>query len=169
MNTTRRITITGMLFAVAIAFSWLEAAVAPMLGLPPGVKLGLANIVVLYALLFTSRWQALMLVVLKAGFAMMTRGGTAGLLSGAGGLLSLGAMLLLLMVFKQPSITLLSVTGAIVHNLGQLAVVAFWIGTATVYYLPILLVSGVGMGVLTAVSLRALMPAFERMNFKRNF
>ena len=90
----RLVAFTGMLFALAMVLAWLESLLAPVLGLPPGVKPGLANVVVMYALFFASPWQALLLVLLKAGFGLLTRGGVAGLLSLAGGLLSLGVMLL---------------------------------------------------------------------------
>ena len=57
---------TGMLFALAIALSYLESLVSPLLGLMPAIKLGLSNIVVMYALLFLRTRTALLLVVLKA-------------------------------------------------------------------------------------------------------
>lgn len=72
---------TGMLFALAIALSYLESLVSPLLGLMPAIKLGLSNIVVMYALLFLRTRTALLLVVLKALFAFLTRGATAGFLS----------------------------------------------------------------------------------------
>ena len=87
---------TGMLFALAIALSYLESLVSPLLGLMPAIKLGLSNIVVMYALLFLRTRTALLLVVLKALFAFLTRGATAGFLSLCGGALSLGVMLGLL-------------------------------------------------------------------------
>ena len=78
----RRVAGTGMLFALAIALSWLESCVTPLLGLMPALKLGLANIVVMYALLFLDTRSAAALVALKALFALLTRGVTAGVLSG---------------------------------------------------------------------------------------
>ena len=63
---------TGMLFALAIALSYLESLVSPLLGLMPAIKLGLSNIVVMYALLFLRTHTALLLVVLKALFAFLT-------------------------------------------------------------------------------------------------
>ena len=63
-----------MLFALAIALSYLESLVSPLLGLMPAIKLGLSNIVVMYALLFLRTRTALLLVVLKALFAFLTRG-----------------------------------------------------------------------------------------------
>ena len=62
----------------------------------PAIKLGLSNIVVMYALLFLRTRTALLLVVLKALFAFLTRGATAGFLSLCGGALSLAVMLVLL-------------------------------------------------------------------------
>ena len=90
---------TGMLFALAIALSYLESLVSPLLGLMPAIKLGLSNIVVMYALLFLRTRTALLLVLLKALFAFLTRGATAGFLSLCGGALSLAVMLVLLCRF----------------------------------------------------------------------
>lgn len=58
----------GMLFALAMALSFFESVITPLLGLMPAMKLGLANIVVMYAMLFMKRRQALLLVLLKAFF-----------------------------------------------------------------------------------------------------
>ena len=49
---SREVAWTGMLFALAIALSFLESAITPLLGLMPAMKLGLSNLVVMYALLF---------------------------------------------------------------------------------------------------------------------
>ena len=80
-NKTRRIALSGLLFALTMALSFAESAIAPMLGLMPGVKIGLANIVVMYALFFMGAKQALSLALLKSFFVMLTRGVVAGFLS----------------------------------------------------------------------------------------
>lgn len=54
---TRRVALMGLLFALSVVLSFLEGTLTPLLGLPPGVKLGLANVVVMYALFFLGRWQ----------------------------------------------------------------------------------------------------------------
>ena len=110
---------TGMLFALAIALSYLESLVSPLLGLMPAIKLGLSNIVVMYALLFLRTRTALLLVVLKALFAFLTRGATAGFLSLCGGALSLAVMLVLLQL--PVSGYIFCAGSALAHNLGQLA------------------------------------------------
>ena len=107
---------TGMLFALAIALSYLESLVSPLLGLMPAIKLGLSNIVVMYALLFLRTRTALLLVVLKALFAFLTRGATAGFLSLCGGALSLAVMLVLLQL--PVSGYIFCAGSALAHNLG---------------------------------------------------
>ena len=160
----RQVAFGGMLFALAIVLSLVEGMVTPLLGLPPGIKIGLANIVVMYALFFLGRGQALSLVLLKSFFVLLTRGASAGALSLAGGLLSLAVMLLLTLSPKhQPSYFILSVAGAVSHNLGQLLMASLWLQTAfSLAYAPVLILSGIGMGALTAVSLRLLLPALEK-------
>lgn len=159
----RQTALGGMLFALAIVLGIVEGLIAPLLGLPPGVKPGLANIVVMYALFFLGKRQAVLLVLLKALFALLTRGASAGALSLAGGLLSFAAMCLLLLLPDRPSFLILSIAGAICHNLGQLLMASLWLQTAfSLAYAPVLIISGIGMGAITALSLRVLLPALER-------
>ena len=93
-NKTHSIALSGLLFALAMALSFIEGTLV-IPGLLPGMKLGLANIVVMYALFFMGPKQALVLDVLKAFFVFLVSGWTAGFLSLCGGLLSLLVMWLL--------------------------------------------------------------------------
>ncbi|MFV0353002.1 MAG: Gx transporter family protein [Oscillospiraceae bacterium] len=161
----RKVALTGMLFALAIALGIFESSLAPFLGLPPGVKLGLANVVVMYALFFQTRREALALVVLKALFGALTRGAMAGLISLAGGTLSFVIMVLLMLLPQPPSVLLLSIAGALGHNFGQFIAVRFLLGPNYIMYAPVLLVSGVVMGCLTAFTVRMLEPALKRMGY----
>ena len=77
---TRRIALSGLLFALAMALSFIEGTLT-IPGLLPGMKLGLANIVVMYALFFMGPRQALVLDVLKALFVFLVSGFTAGSVS----------------------------------------------------------------------------------------
>ena len=154
---------TGLLFALAIALSWLESCITPMLGLMPALKLGLANIVVMYALLFLPVRTAWALVALKALFALLTRGVTAGFLSACGGTLSLLVLLALLYVPFSVSGYIFCVSGALAHNLGQL-VGASWIlsSSMALAYAPVLLVAGVLVGALSCLLTRALFAALPQ-------
>lgn len=159
---TSRVALLGLLFALTAVLSFLESLLLPFLGLPPGVKPGLANTVVMFALLFLDRRSALILVLLKSLFVLVCRGAVAGLLSCSGGLLSLGVMLLL--CGRKSSRFILSVSGAIAHNFGQLLAMRLLLRSAyTLYYLPVLLVSGLVMGAATAGCLRAILPALEKL------
>ena len=74
---THEIALSGLLFALAMALSFVEGTLV-IPGLMPGMKLGLANIVVMYALFFMGGKQALVLDLLKALFVFLVSGWTAG-------------------------------------------------------------------------------------------
>lgn len=150
----------GLLFCLAICFSFLEGALPAILPLP-GVKIGLSNVVTMYTLFVLGTGQALLLTVLKALFALGTRGVVASMLSFSGGLFSIAAMRLLLYLLQnRTSYAGVSMAGAIAHNLGQLIVAAAILNLRSLfwYYLPFMLIFGVIMGLLTAALLRAAMP-----------
>lgn len=159
-----RVALTGMLFALCIALSWLEALISPLLGLMPGMKLGLSNVTVMYALLFLDPATSAALVALKALFALLTRGVTAGLLSFCGGALSLAVLWGLLRLPWTVTGYVFSVCGAVAHNLGQLCAAAFWLSAPLALgYAPVLLVSGIVVGAATAMVSRAVFPALRRV------
>lgn len=159
---TTKITFSGLLLALAITLSVVESQITAFLGLTPGVKLGLSNIVTMYALMFLGSKEGCMLAGLKALFALLTRGVTAGLLSFLGGYLSLAVMILLLQFRRHVHFSFLSVCGALAHNAGQLFGVFLILKNAYVFgYAPILMISAVFMGVLTSISLRAVLPALQ--------
>lgn len=154
----------GMLFALAMALSFFESVITPLLGLMPAMKLGLANIVVMYALVFMKRRQALALVLLKAGFSLFVRGATAGLLSLCGGMLSWAVMCLLLSLPTPVTGYIFSVCGALAHNIGQLLGAATMLGSAMALgYAPILLAVGLAVGSLTWWVARGVFPALKRL------
>ena len=157
---TRHIALSGLLFALAMALSFIEGTLV-IPGLLPGMKLGLANIVVMYALFFMGARQALVLDVLKALFVFLVSGFTAGFLSLCGGLLSLAVMWVLYYLLPvRPTWFILSVCGALAHNVGQLLGAGVIISSSlSLYYAPVMLVLGLVMGALTSVTLRALLPA----------
>ena len=157
----------GMLFALTIAFSLIESLVTPFLGLPPGVKPGLANIVVMYSLFFLGARQALVLVVLKSFFVLITRGVLAGALSLAGGLSALVVMLVIRKLLKEKTYFVVSVSGAIAHNVGQLLLLNVILTQSiyTFFYLPVLLISGLIMGTVTAATLKTILPTLQKINF----
>lgn len=154
---SKEVALTGLLFALAIALSWLESCITPLLGLIPALKLGLSNIVVMYALLFLRPRTALMLVFLKSAFAFVTRGATAGFLSCCGGLLSLLVLWSLLHLPFPVSGYFFCVCGALAHNIGQLLAASALLSTAmALAYAPVLLVAGIAVGALSCILTQSL-------------
>ena len=163
---THEIALSGLLFALAMALSFVEGTLV-IPGLMPGMKLGLANIVVMYALFFMGGKQALVLDLLKALFVFLVSGWTAGFLSLCGGLFSLLVMWVLYYLLPvRPTWFILSVCGALAHNIGQLLGASVILSTAvSLYYAPVMLVLGLVMGMLTSVTLRAMLPALGRLGY----
>lgn len=156
-DATRRLARGALLLALCCALSMAESLLAGWVGLPPGVKPGLANVVVMYALFFLGWRQAAALWLLKAAFVLLTRGVLAGALSAAGGGMALAA-LWLVGRRRQNSWTLVSVCGALAHNAGQTALLcAVLHSAAPLWYLPVLTLAAVGCGTLSALVLHRLL------------
>lgn len=163
-NSVKKTALLGLLFAAALVLSYLESLLPPIPGLPPGIKLGLSNVVTMYCLFFMGTPSALCLALLKSSFVLLTRGVTAGLLSGAGGLLSVAVMALIIRLAGKDKYTLAALFGAVFHNVGQLLMSVFLLySTAMLLYSPVLVVSGIIMGCITGAILRAVIPAMSKI------
>ena len=151
--TTRELTVCAMLVALALALSYLESFFPLSLVIPlPGVKLGLANVVTLFALYALGPGQAVLILLgrcfLRAMFAGNINALLFSLLGGAAAL----AMMTLLSRGRRLSIYGVSIGGAAAHNCGQVAAAVWTLGnTAPLYYLPVLLGVSLGTGTLTGV------------------
>ncbi len=155
----------GLFFAVAIVLTLIENMIPPIPMLPPGMKLGLSNIVTMYCLFFVGKGSAFGIIFMKSFFVFLTRGMTAGLLSLSGGICAIIVMIFLIAVFKNKcSYLMLSVTGGIFHNIGQIIMASIILNTSLIfYYFPILVVSGLLAGIITAALLRIIMPALNKI------
>lgn len=163
MKKTQKIAFLGLMLAVMTILSVLEHMLPPLPFLPPNVKLGLSNIITMYCVFFIGKGEAACLNALKSVFVFLTRGPVAGILSFCGGMLSIGLIVLLVILFKDKiSYIAVSIVGAIAHNLGQFAAVSFMMDFGfMIYYMPILLISGILMGVLTGTLLKVILPVFR--------
>ncbi|MDR1704167.1 MAG: Gx transporter family protein [Clostridiales bacterium] len=160
----RELAVMGIMLAVMVCLTALEHMIPGLPFAPPGVKLGLSNIVTMYVLFFIGGRRALVLAGLKSGFVFMTRGVSAGILSLCGGIAAVLIILLLSSAYKKASYLLLSVAGAITHNLGQLAAAQAMLGANILgFYWPVLLASGVVMGSVTGTVLQAVMPYIKKL------
>jgi heptaprenyl diphosphate synthase len=154
----RRVAFLGLMLALALTLAFFETLLPALPLLPPGVKLGLSNLATMYCLFFLGAAPAFSVAALKAGFVLITRGPVGAFMSLSGGLVSIGAMLL---VRRAPglSVGVVSLSGGVAHNIGQLVAAGILLKSAYVaYYLPVLLLSGVAMGFVTGVLLRIALP-----------
>lgn len=164
---TKKIALTGVLGALALALSFMESMLMPQVTfLPPGAKPGLSNIITMFAASSVSFGAGLYIVLIKSAFALVTRGVTAFFMSLCGGLLSFGVMLLLLKV-KSVGFVGIGVASACAHNLGQLAVSVILTGTkAIINYAPFLLLFSVLTGYVTGTVLKIVMPKLDKIKNK---
>ncbi len=147
----RKITRLAMLLAISIVLSILEGFIPT--GPIPGIKLGLANAVVLYILYKDGITEAIVISIMRVLLAGMLKGTIFQMgfwMSVAGMVLSLAAMILFKLLFKKFSIIGVSIIGAVFHSIGQILVAIIYLGTVYVgYYLPILVLVSVFTGILT--------------------
>ena len=159
-----RVAFSGILLALALALSFFEGSLPALPMLPPGVKLGLSNLVVMYSVFFLGAGQALLIAVLKSCFVLLTRGATGALLSLVGGVLSVSVMVLLRKI-RGLSPMFVSIGGAVSHNIGQLLAVTLLLHNRyALYYVPVLILSGIGMGILTGTLLKFVLPCFRKID-----
>ena len=147
----KRIAKMSMLVALAIIFSYIEFLVPINLGVP-GIKLGLANLVIviaLYTMKTVDVWLISILRILILGF--MFGSGMSIIYSIAGAVLSLMVMCIIKRI-KGFSIVGVSIAGGVCHNIGQVLVAMVVVETTGIlYYMPALLVAGVITGAIIGI------------------
>lgn len=148
---TKKIAGAGLLIALALIAGYIEMLIPVPIGIP-GVKLGLANMVIVWALYELRPGEALMINgvrILLSGFLFGSLSMI--LYSLAGALLSFGCMYLAKRS-RMFSVVGVSILGGITHNIGQLLVAMIVVETKSlIYYGPVLLAAGVVTGLLIGV------------------
>ena len=143
-----RIAVGAMLTALALIFSYVEALIPIPLGIP-GIKLGLANILILFALYLLDFRYAFCINLLRICLSGLLFGSIFSLFySLCGGMLSLFIMYFLKKT-NLFSIVGVSMAGGVFHNLGQIIVALIVVSTPQIlWYFPVLLFAGIITGVL---------------------
>lgn len=147
----RSIALLGICAAIAMVLSYLESLI-PLSFAVPGIKLGLANIAVVFVLYKLGAKEAVLVSLIRIVWMAILFGNVMTLAySVAGAVLSLTAMILLKHSERFSTVGV-SVIGGILHNTGQILVAMLIMETAQiVYYLPILCVSGIAAGVAIGI------------------
>lgn len=147
----RSVAMLGICAAIAMVLSYLESLI-PLLFAVPGIKLGLANIAVVFVLYKLGAKEAVFVSLIRIAWMAILFGNVMTLAySVAGAALSLTAMILLKRTDRFSTVGV-SVIGGILHNAGQILAAMLIMETAQiVYYLPILCVSGIAAGVAVGI------------------
>ena len=161
---TKKITYIALLSAVALIFGYIES-LFPVFIAVPGIKLGLSNIVILFALYRLDKPSAFFIMLIKVTvLSLLFSGLNVFFYSLCGGFLSLFAMI----IFKRINLSTvgISITGGIFHNLGQLLAASIMLKTASVfYYLPVLLISGLIVGFITGMVCKLVLKNLKALKF----
>lgn len=148
----KRLAMMGLFTALAMIFGYVEAILPVSVGIP-GVKLGLANIVIVFALYRLKPSEAFLINLVRIVLVNLMFGNLSIMLySLAGGILSFCTMALLKKSDKF-SIYGVSIAGGVFHNVGQLMVAILVLETGSlIYYGPVLLVSGLITGLVIGIT-----------------
>ena len=160
-----RVAYFGVFTALALIFSYVESLIPIQLGIP-GVKLGLANLIIVIALYKMRLSEVFLLSIVRILLSGFLFGNYFSILySLAGGLLSLAVMALLKKT-GDFSVMGISMAGGVSHNVGQLVVAMLVVETFSVgYYLPVLLVAGLVTGFLIGVAAGEMLKRLVNIRF----
>lgn len=145
-NAAKRVSLYGLLLALSMVLSYVEAILPVNIGIP-GVKLGLPNLVTVTGLYSLGVLPTMLISFLRILLVSATFGNAMTLsYSLSGFILSLAAMLLLRRLGGFSSI-MVSITGGVMHNVGQLLAAFFLLHSSVLfYYFPVLLAAGMAAG-----------------------
>lgn len=155
----------GVFTALALIFSYVETLIPIQFGIP-GVKLGLANLIIVIALYRMKLSEAYLLSIVRVLLAGFIFGNYFSIIySLAGGILSLTVMALLR---KKGGFSVIgvSIAGGVFHNIGQLIVASVLVETFSVmYYVPVLLIAGLVTGLLIGIASDGMLKRLANLEF----
>lgn len=167
--TTKELTLCALLTALALALSYLENFFPLSLAIPlPGVKLGLANVVTLFALYTLGPGRALLILMGRCLLGAVFAGNMNALIFSVLG--GVTAMLVMTALSRGTRLSVygVSIGGAAAHSCGQIAAAVLTLGnSAPLYYLPVLLGVSLGTGTLTAVLAACLFQGLSHTDWMR--
>ncbi len=149
---TKQLTRMALLTAIALTIFMVEAQL-PGLAPVPGIKLGLSNIVTVYAVFVLGPKQAAAILLCRVFLGAVFSGQMSTILySGAGGALAIGVTILSKKILTKKQIWIAGVLGAIAHSIGQMAVaIGVTLTPGLIVYLPVMILIGMFTGAFTGL------------------
>ena len=148
---TKKVAMLGLTIALAMIMSYIEALV-PLSFAVPGIKMGLANIVIIFVLYKIGTKEAILVSIIRVILVSLLFSNVMAMAySIAGAVLSLSVMWLLKKTDKF-SVIGVSIAGGIMHNVGQIIMAVILLGTEQIaLYLPVLIITGTVTGVVIGI------------------
>ena len=148
---TKKVAMLGLTIALAMIMSYIEALV-PLSFAVPGIKMGLANIVIIFVLYKIGTKEAILVSLIRVILVSLLFSNVMAMAySIAGALLSLSVMWLLKKTDRF-SFVGVSIAGGIMHNVGQIIMAVILLGTEQIaLYLPVLIITGTVTGVVIGI------------------
>lgn len=150
-NRIKKLTTAALLASLALIFSYIEVLIPFNFGIP-GIKLGIANLVIIVSLYYLGAGYALTVNVIRILIAGLLFNGLFGALYSLAGALVSFLVMVLLKKTDLFSVVGVSLAGGVAHNLGQILVAAFLVSNIKIFiYFPVLIISGVFFGTIIGI------------------
>ena len=150
---TKKLTAMALLTAVALIIFVVEAQIPALVPIP-GIKLGLANIITVFAVFTFGSWEATLILAVRIFLGAVFAGNFSTILySAAGGALAIGVTILLKRILTMKQLWVAGTLGAIAHSIGQVAMAALLVRTPELFlfYLPVLVICSILTGTFTGL------------------
>ncbi len=149
---TKKMTLLGLLSAIALTIFMVEAQIPPIVPLP-GVKLGLANIVTVFTVFALGPREGAAVLFVRIFLGAVFAGNFSTILySGTGGALAIAVTIALRKILTQKQLWVAGCLGAIAHSVGQMAVAMVMMGTPSIaIYLPVMIAISIVTGLFTGL------------------
>ena len=160
----KKIALLGLCTAIAMVLAWVEIQLPPLVASVPGIKLGLSNGVLIFAIYMLGIPTAFVLMILKVVLSGLMFGGVSAMMYAfAGGLVSMIFMALLSRI-KGVHVVVVSMIGGLMHNVGQVGLAMIMLATPKLlYYMAILMAVGLACGALTGVCADSVMKHLKKI------
>ena len=161
---TRKLTTLALLSAIALTIFVIELQIPPLAPIP-GVKLGLANIVTVFAVFaFRGRDGGAVLAVRIFLGAVFAGNFSTIFYSAAGGSLAILTTIGLKRILTHKQLWVAGALGAVAHSVGQMAMAVALTGTpGLVIYLPVMVVCSVITGIFTGLCAQFVLNRGEKL------
>ena len=144
----RKMTALAITVSIALILSFIESRIPAFVAIP-GIKVGLANIAVIFTLYKLGAKEASLISILRVILVSLLFGSPVSFIYSLTGAILSFAVMILLKRFTSLATVTVSVSGGVMHNIGQIIAASFMLSTNVVlYYLPFLLLSGTLAGIV---------------------